>query len=63
MSGQHWVTKTDAVIDQIIDEINGQLGAAGEQEFDFIHSQYSGELSFCSNRSANSDSLGKHKRL
>ena len=36
LSGSTWVTKTDAVIDQIVDEINGQLGASGEQEFDFI---------------------------
>jgi hypothetical protein len=35
-NGSAWVTKTDAVLDQIIDEINGQLGAAGQQEFDFI---------------------------
>ena len=36
MSGGTWTTKTDAVIDQIVDEINGQLGASGEQELDFI---------------------------
>jgi concanavalin A-like lectin/glucanase superfamily protein len=35
-TGSAWVTKTDAVIEQIIDEVNGQLGTAGQQEFDFI---------------------------
>ncbi len=46
MSGSAWVTKTDAVIDQIVDEINGQLGASGEQEFDFIMPNTAANLTF-----------------
>ena len=46
MSGSTWVTKTDAVIDQIVDEINGQLGASGEQEFDFIMPNTPANLAF-----------------
>ena len=46
MSGSTWVTKTDAVIDQIVDEINGQLGASGEQEFDFIIPNTPANLAF-----------------
>ncbi len=46
MSGSTWVTKTDAVIDQIVDEINGQLGASGEQEFDFILPNTPANLAF-----------------
>ena len=46
MSGSAWVTKTDAVIDQIVDEINGQLGASGEQEFDFIMPNTAANLAF-----------------
>ena len=44
--GSTWVTKTDAVIDQIVDEINGQLGASGEQEFDFLMPNTSANLAF-----------------
>ena len=46
MSGSTWVTKTDAAIDQIVDEINGQLGASGEQEFDFIMPNTPANLAF-----------------
>ena len=46
MSSSTWVTKTDAVIDQIVDEINGQLGASGEQEFDFILPNTPANLAF-----------------
>ena len=46
MSGSTWVTKTDAVIDQIVDEINGQLGASGEQELDFILPNTPANLAF-----------------
>jgi len=46
LSGSTWVTKTDAVIDQIVDEINGQLGASGEQEFDFIMPNTPANLAF-----------------
>jgi hypothetical protein len=46
LSGSTWVTKTDAVIDQVIDEVNGQLGAAGQQEFDFIIPNTSANLTF-----------------
>ena len=46
LSGGTWVTKADAVIDQIIDEINGQLGASGEQEFDFILPNTAANLAF-----------------
>ena len=46
LSGSSWVTKTDAVIDQIIDEVNGQLGAAGQQEFDFIIPNTPANLAF-----------------
>ena len=46
MSGSAWVTKTNAVIDQIVDEINGQLGASGEQELDFILPNTPANLAF-----------------
>jgi hypothetical protein len=46
LSGSTWITKTDAVIDQIVDEINGQLGASGEQEFDFIMPNTPANLAF-----------------
>jgi len=46
LSGNSWVTKTDAVIDQIVDEINGQLGASGEQELDFILPNTPANLAF-----------------
>ena len=46
MSGSTWVIKTDAVIDQIVDEVNGQLGASGEQEFDFIMPNTPANLAF-----------------
>ena len=46
LSGSFWVTKTDAVIDQIVDEINGQLGASGEQELDFILPNTPANLAF-----------------
>jgi hypothetical protein len=46
LSGSTWVTKTDAVIDQIVDEINGQLGASGEQELDFILPNTPANLAF-----------------
>jgi hypothetical protein len=45
-NGSAWVTKTDAVIDQIIDEVNGQLGTAGQQEFDFIIPNTPANLTF-----------------
>ena len=46
LSGSSWVTKTDAVIDQIVDEINGQLGASGEQELDFFLPNTPANLAF-----------------